>query len=193
MGEGPENRSIDKRTYMSQVITRAKSSVDPRKYTPQVDWQKKSMQRPNLALPREKKISVTEELIAQKKKIPGPSHYKKTEIKPKIYGFYGNTESKVSIITSNAFEKKRIPGPSDYESRGKSMSDILKDKAKKFLFHAAPDYTRTSGKTKKSKDPGPGSYEVESALERSASRKRTIPHIIPKAKNINFMSKSAAS
>ena len=64
MGEGPENRTVDKRTYMSQVITRAKSSVDPRKYTPQVDWHKKSLSRPNLALPREKKTSVTEELIA---------------------------------------------------------------------------------------------------------------------------------
>ena len=129
-------------------------------------------------------------MIAEKKKIPGPSHYKKTEIKPKIYGFYGNTESKVSIISSTMFEKKRIPGPSDYESRGKSMSQILKEKAKRFLYHAAPDYTRTTNKVKKSKEPGPGSYKVEESLERSASMRRVKPHIIPKAKNVNYISKS---
>ena len=96
------------------------------------------------------------------------------------------------MITSTAFEKKKIPAPSDYESRGKSMSDILKEKAKRFLYHAAPDYTRTSGKTKKSKDPGPGSYQVEESLERSSSLKRTVPHIIPKAKNLNYLSKSSS-
>lgn len=36
---GNEDRTdIKSNTYMSQVIERAKSSIDPRKYTPQVDW-----------------------------------------------------------------------------------------------------------------------------------------------------------
>ena len=65
MGDGSSNKQarnaeFDKHSYMSQVITRAKSSIDPRKYTPQVDWAKKSKERPNLAIPQVKKVTSTD-------------------------------------------------------------------------------------------------------------------------------------
>ena len=60
IGEGKLTSEEDKHSYISQVITRAKSSIDPRKYTPQVDWAKKSKERPNLAIPRVKKVTSTE-------------------------------------------------------------------------------------------------------------------------------------
>lgn len=41
MGDGQRNET-SKHSYIGQIITRAKSSVDPRKYTPQIDWQKNS-------------------------------------------------------------------------------------------------------------------------------------------------------
>jgi len=81
-----------------------------------------SVSRPNLAMPKAKRVSSTEELIAAKKKIPGPSHYKDLDKqKPKILGFYGNSEDRCSIIASTMFEKKKLPAPNAYESRGKSM------------------------------------------------------------------------
>ena len=39
LGKGVHAKQ-NSQTYMSKVVTRAKSSVDPRKYTPQVDWRK---------------------------------------------------------------------------------------------------------------------------------------------------------
>ena len=122
-------------TYMAKVIERAKSSIDPRKYTPQVDWYKNSKMRPNLALDLEKRVTVTEKIMRDKKKIPSVHFYKNLDPnKRKIPGFYGSSTSKVTIFESINFAKKEIPGPSKYESRGKSMSDILKGKAKAFLF-----------------------------------------------------------
>ena len=120
-------------------------------------------------------------MFRDKKNIPGPPHYKKLdELKPRIHGFYGNTESKCSMSGSVAFEKKFIPGPNFYESRGKPMSQILKEKAKAFLYVHKPDYSKTSCKIKKNSVPAPTSYEVGDAQDRTslhrASIKNTIPH-----------------
>lgn len=124
-----------------------------------------------------------------KKKIPGPSHYTKTDpYKPKIFGFYGSTNDKVTDIESTIFVKKAIPAPNKYDSRGKGMGDILKEKAKAYLYKPKPDPTRGE-RIKKSKEPGPGSYKVTEALEKSASTKRNYHHVIPKNKNVNFISK----
>ena len=92
-----------------------------------------SKERPNLAIPRVKKVTSTEQIILEKKKIPGPSHYKNTETKHKIYGHYGRTEPKCTITETTIFVKKGIPAPTLYESRGKSMSDLVTDKLKKVL------------------------------------------------------------
>ena len=42
IGDGQKNLKIDKHSYMGQLLTRARSSIDPRKYTPQVNWDKNS-------------------------------------------------------------------------------------------------------------------------------------------------------
>ena len=167
-------------SYMSKIVTRAKSSVDPRKYTPQVNWAKTSKERPNLALPREEKVTMTEQTIRDKKKIPGPSFYKKTDQKPKIHGFYGNSESKVTIFESINFSKKHIPGPSKYESRGKSMSQILKDKARNYLYVDKSDGDGPLTKIKKTDAPAPTSYAVAEALDKSAFQKRSYQQVFDK-------------
>lgn len=59
---GTKERSLKDKSYMSLVVDRAKKSVDPRKYAPQADWKLESMQRPNVALNRAKKITFLEEL-----------------------------------------------------------------------------------------------------------------------------------
>lgn len=107
-------------------------------------------------------------MIISKKRIPGPPAYKNEGLKPKIMGFYANTESKCSVIGSTAYEKKFVPGPNAYESRGKSMSEILKEKAKNFLYHPEVDFKKMklSSKFKKTNEPGPTSYEVTPAMER---------------------------
>ena len=78
-----------------------------------------------------------------------------------------------------------------YNGRGKSMTEILTEKAKKFNYVAKPDDIRSNSAVKKNSKPGPGSYKVEESLDRSASSKRAYRHVIPKAKNINYISKSA--
>ena len=128
MGDGSSHKQLlepDKHSYMSQVLTRAKSSIDPRKYTPQVDWGKKSKERPNLAIPRVKKVTSTEQIILEKKEIPGPSQYKNTQVKHKIYGHYGKTEPKCTVTETTIFVKKGIPASSKYESRGKGMFELV--------------------------------------------------------------------
>lgn len=177
---------------MSKIITRAKSSVDPRKYTPQVDWKKKSLNRPNLAMPRVKKVTSMEQLILEKKQIPGPSDYKNTEIKHKIYGHYGSTEPKCTITETTMFVKKSIPAPSLYESRGKSMSDIVKEKVKKCLqpvTKESPDRKDFGQRIKKNNVPGPACYNVTDALEKSAKLRSSIKNAFKKAKNVNYVSK----
>ena len=110
-------------------------------------------------------------------------------VKSKIHGFYGVTEDKVSIFASTTFAKSYIPAPSKYESRGLSMSAILKKKAKICLYQPKLDFTRTTNKIAKTREPACTSYKVVEALNKSAQLRRSIDQTIPKAKNINYMSK----
>ena len=68
-----------------------------------------------------------DEITRAKKKIPGPGHYLKKPKPEKIMGCYGNKELKITVTESTIFDKKDIPAPNKYESRGKSMSEILKE------------------------------------------------------------------
>ena len=120
---------------------------------------------------REKKVTSTELIMKVSKKTPGVGQYKNMDQKPKIYGYYGNTEPKVTGTASVIFIKSKIPAPNKYESRGKSMSDLIDDKLKKYNRpSASPEMTklRTTSKIAKTNDPGPQSYKVEEALENSA-------------------------
>ena len=73
-----------------------------------------------------------DQIAKSKRYIPGPSHYLKKPKPERILGTYGNKELKITVTESVICEKKDIPAPNKYESRGKSMSEILKEKAKKF-------------------------------------------------------------
>ena len=180
---GFEDKKPKDHSYMTQVVERAKSSVDPRKYNRQSDWGKMSRERPNLAMPKAKRVTSTEDLIVAKKKIPGPDFYKNTDpIKPKILGFYGNSEDRISIIASTMYEKKKIPGPSAYESRGKSMHQLIKENNLKNNFvPKGDDYSRTSSKINKNSVPGPTTYKVEESLLKSAKMKQNPRQIFSKA------------
>ena len=158
--------------YMVDIEKRARSVINPQKYAHITDWRKRSKgtrsslfpEEPNYVIPKAKRVTTAAQMFLDKKMIPGPPHYKKLdELKPKIHGFYGNTESKCSMSGSVAFEKKFIPGSNSYESRGKGMSAILKEKAKAFLYVHKPDYSKTSCKIKKTNVPAPTSYEVGEA------------------------------
>ena len=59
------------------------------------------------------------------------------------------------------FAKKDLPAPTKYESRGKSMFELLKEKAKADQPMNADDFLRISGKVKKTSEAGPGYYKVE--------------------------------
>ena len=70
--------------------------------------------------------------------------------------------------------KKDLPAPTLYESRGKSMFELLKDKARADKPMNADDLMRISGKVKKTSVAGPGTYKVEEALAWSASMRSSI-------------------
>jgi len=142
-------------------------------------------------MPKAKRMTLADEMILAKKTIPAPSHYKNEGLVPKVHGYYFNVESKCSIIGTTAYEKKFIPGPNLYESRGKSMAEILKDKAKSYLFHPEVKPPKTSVRVKKTNDPAPTTYEVAPAKDKTAQMRVSIKNSIPKAKNANFLSKSA--
>lgn len=63
--------------------------------------------------------------------------------------------------------KKAIPSSTQYESRGKSMADILKEKAGKFLYAPKPE-RHLMDVIKKNQDPGPGTYAVPEAMDKSS-------------------------
>ncbi len=146
---------------------------------------------PNIVIPKAKRITLADEMIIAKKSIPAPSHYKNEGLAPKVYGYYFNVESKCSVIGTTAYEKKFIPGPNLYESRGRSMAEILKDKAKNYLFHPEIKLPKSNVKVKKTNDPAPTSYEVAPAMDKSAKLRVSIKNSIPKAKNATFISKYA--
>lgn len=145
---------------------------------------------PNYVIPKAKRVTLADEMFIEKKRIPGPPHYKELDkLKPKVHGFYGNTESKCSMSGSVAFEKNFIPGPNAYESRGKGMSQILKEKAKQYLYKHKPDYTRTSCKFKKTDDPAPTSYEVGEAQDHTSQHRASVKNTIPHDEKQKYISK----
>ncbi len=121
---------------------------------------------------RAKRVTSTESLISAKKGIPAPSFYKSVDPgRPKILGFYSNSEDRTSIIASTMFEKKKIPAPTAYESRGKSMHQLIKEKCLKSNFvPKSDDYTRTSGKILKNNAPGPTTYKVAESMLSTAKK-----------------------
>ncbi len=114
---------------MVKVEKRARSCIDPRKYSHLSDWEKRPV-KDNCLFTKSKRVTLCEQRSKESNDIPGPPAYDKQDNFKKIVGFYGNTEVKMSVIGSTAFEKNHIPGPSVYESRGKGMSALLKEKAK---------------------------------------------------------------
>ena len=69
------------------------------------------------------------------------------------------------------------------------MFERTRDRAKKFLYKPELDFSRTSGKIKKTDLPGPASYKNAQAKDRSASQRRSIEMVVPKAAKMNFISK----
>jgi len=135
-------------------------------------------------------VTLADEMFAQKKLVPGPPHYDNTGLKDKVHGFYGPTEVKCSVVGSTAYEKKFVPGPNLYESRGKSMSEILKEKAKNYLYvyKADPSKKKVTIRVKKTNDPAPTSYNFMEAREKTSIMPCSSKLTIPKEKS-NFISK----
>ena len=145
------------------MVRRAKSSVDPRKYASQKDWRKAALDsrtQYSHLVPKAARVTLYGEMMKEKKRIPAPSYYDNTGLKDKVHGFYGPSELKCSVISSTAFEKKFIPGPNAYEdNRGKGMSLILKEKAKRYLYQHKPTKFESGVKWKKTNEPAPTTYE----------------------------------
>lgn len=147
--------------YMTQIVKRAKSCVDPRKYTHQSDWKKKTKEKDMFSFTHSKRITLADQMLIDKKSVPGPSHYDNSGLKSHVSGFYRPTEGKLSVTGSIAFEKHYIPSPAAYESRGRSMSEILNERKKKYLYVYKPDpkALKVTCKVKKTNDPAPTTYE----------------------------------
>lgn len=117
-----------KYSYMSQVIKRAKSTVDPRKYSRQIDWRMRSKQQLKGLLERQKKISYVDQFIKAKKQVPGPTVYTNW-IKPKTKGFYGKRSPRVFVSEEMMEMKKKIPSSTQYDTF-KGLSQEIKDRNK---------------------------------------------------------------
>ena len=59
-------------SYINQVMHRALSVVDPRKYSRVIDWRVRSSKGMRGKMANAKRVSLITELMQQKKKIPGP-------------------------------------------------------------------------------------------------------------------------
>ena len=130
-------------------------------------------------------------MFSAKKSIPGPPAYDNTGLKQKVLGFYGPSESKASILESTAYEKKYIPASNHYESRGKSMAQILKEKARNYMYVYKPAKGEKESAVKWKKDniPAPTSYEWQESREKTSKMPTSIKNTVPKSKNSNFISK----
>ena len=74
------------------------------------------------------------------------------------------------------------------------MSELLKKKANLFLHRPnEADFSRTSSEIVKTNEPGPTSYKVVEALNKSAKMRASNDGSIPRAKIINFLSKCILS
>lgn len=127
-------------SYMTQVIKRGKSMVDPRKYSKQIDWGKQSVGQYSIQVPRQKKVSDTAELMLKKKAIPAPSAYKQW-IPPKTHGFYGNSCPRTTPMEELMFLKRPIPSSTQYNTF-KGISQTIKEKWKARMSQATIDSKR---------------------------------------------------
>ena len=63
-------------TYMTAIVQRAKSAVDPQKYAAQYDWKRRSKEgKPNISLSKSARMTFTAETMKIKKKLPAPNTY----------------------------------------------------------------------------------------------------------------------
>ena len=188
---GEEGRNLKPQRYIDKIIQRAQSCIAPWKYTDQHNWRQSSIERPNLALPKEAKVTMTAQTMNVQKKLPGPSHYKHLDpaySKKRVLGVYNSNQDIVSHIESHQFVKKEIPAPTAYESRGKSMQQLsLERKAKdRYTYDKTKGLSRCQA-IKKNDVAGPTSYEVPEALQQSTKLRNSIKSGFPKAKNINYI------
>ena len=155
-------------SYINQVIKRAKSIVDPRKYSKVIDWRVRSSSQLLGLTTRTKRVTDIDELMMAKKKIPGPSVYKSVWIRPKTYGFYDNSSPKISVFQETIYEKKRIPCSNQYNTF-KGLFKTLNERNRKLPSTISLDIKRKdypTFKLKKNSKPGPTTYESTKSLEK---------------------------
>lgn len=129
------------------------------------------------------------ELMEFKKKIPGPSDFKNMDpYKPKISGFYKNTQKKFSYMETHIEVKSDVPSSTTYESRGRSMTDILSKKAAQYGFKDKRSGDRLIA-VKKTEKPGPGTYKVAESLDKTAvaSLRKSYRHFFEREKKVSHM------
>ena len=100
--------------YIDKVVKRAKSSVDPRKYASHEDWKKTALdQRTQYSylIPKAKRITLCDQMVEVKKRIPGPPHYDNTGLKPDIIQ---KISYKLTHMYYNWPGTVRVPAPCQY-------------------------------------------------------------------------------
>lgn len=185
----PEKQSD---SYMNQVIRRARSSVDPRKYSEVVDWKARSASRLPGKMARTKKETIMAELMRDKKSIPGPSVYQNWN-KPRAKGFYGKISPRITVMEETMYEKKRIPSSTQYNTF-KGFSKEVIERNKKRMSQAYLDGKRKDFayfKLKKTNQPGPSTYETAKSIDRCSLRS-SIQMKWAKAKKTSFLRKYLA-
>ena len=154
-----------KNSFLDVVQKRAKSLVDPRKYSTIYDWRKNK----GFKIPKDEKGGFIDQLMAEKKKIPAPSKYN-AWIKPKVLGNYKLKEVKATVIDSIAFEKSFVPAPNKYNSF-KSLAEESKLKNV-----PRPLKTNKSVKEPEKPTPAPGAKLTDECLN----------YVIPKTTIVKF-------
>lgn len=154
-------------SYINQVIKRARSSVDPRKYSVVVDWKARSTNRLPGKMPRQKKQTIMAELMRFKKSIPAPSAYKNWNW-PRSTGFSTKISPRITIMQETMHEKKLIPSSTQYNTFKGFSKDII-ERNKKRMSQAYLDVKRKDFgyfKLKKTNQPGPSTYETAKSIDR---------------------------
>ena len=87
-------------------------------------------------------------------------------------------------------EKSVIPSSTLYESRGSSMTDLLKKKADKYGFKDTRKGDRIEP-LKKNDKPGPACFKVAESLDRTSvsSLRKSYRHFFEREKRVSHISK----
>lgn len=167
-------KNSTKNSFLDVVQKRAKSSVDPRKYSTIFDWRKNK----GFKIPKDDKGGFIDMIMKEKKKIPAPSKYN-AWLRPKILGNYKNNESKQTVIDSIALEKAYVPAPNKY--------DCFKSLAEESKLRQIPRVHKVtkSLKVKEKPTPAPGAKMTEENL--NFLLKKPIFVKIDKSKNQSFL------